>query len=87
MSDKLPKILGEVIVNGQSEVDPTHAYVATVLAIMKEPFVSSDAKYMMIQSSLRFLEEMGYSSEKINEYAEKMSEIIKEHMTTNSFMG
>lgn len=36
-------------------VQPFHAYVSLMLAVLKEPFVSSDAKYLMIQSSYSYL--------------------------------
>lgn len=69
------------------QVQPFHAYVSLMLAVLKEPFVSSDAKYLMIQSSFSYLKDMGYSDEDIESYNEKVREIVKTNIHINSFMG
>jgi hypothetical protein len=68
-------------------VQPFHAYISLVLSLLKEPFVSSDAKYLMIQGSFSYLRDMGYSDDEIEVYISKLREIVKENMVINSFMG
>ncbi len=82
------KINGEVIkVEQDSSVQPFHAYISLTLAMLKEPFVSSDAKYLMIQSSFSYLRDMGYSDEELEKYIDGVREIVKTNIEINSFMG
>lgn len=79
---------GEVIqAKSGSEVEPFHAYISLVLAMLKEPFMSSDAKYLIIQSSFSYLEDMGYTDEQIQEYIKPLQEVVKKNIVINSFMG
>lgn len=68
-------------------VQPFHAYISLVLSLLKEPFVSSDAKYLIIQSSFSYLSDIGYSDEEVEIYVSKLREIVKENIVVNSFMG
>ena len=79
---------GEVIkVDGNSPVHPFHGYISLMLGILREPFVSSDAKYMMIQSSYGYLRDMGYSEEELEKYINSLSDVVKLNIRVNSFMG
>lgn len=79
---------GEVIKAEEgSSIQPFHAYISLMLGILKEPFVSSDAKYLMIQSSYGYLRDMGYSDDEIEIYIEKIREVVKTNIEINSFMG
>lgn len=80
-------INGEVIKADGHTVKPFHAYVSLMLGLLKEPFVSSDAKYLMIQSSFGYLKDMGYSDEEIEIYISKVREIVHTNIQINSFMG
>lgn len=67
------KINDEVLkVEEGSPVQPFHAYISLMLAVLKEPFVSSDAKYLMIQSSYSYLSDMGYTQEEIEKYTKQL---------------
>jgi hypothetical protein len=70
-----------------SAVEPFHAYISLTLAMLKEPFVSSDAKYLIIQSSFSYLKDMGYSDEQIEAYIKPLREVVKKNIVINSFMG
>lgn len=79
---------GEVIKAEEgSSIQPFHAYISLMLGILKEPFVSSDAKYLMIQSSYGYLRDMGYSDDEIEIYIERIREVVKTNIEINSFMG
>lgn len=79
---------GEIIkAEKGSPVQPFHAYISLMLAVLKEPFVSSDAKYLMIQSSYTYLSDMGYSSEDIEKYIKPLQDVVKQNIHINSFMG
>jgi hypothetical protein len=79
---------GEVIKAEEgSPIQPFHAYISLMLGMLKEPFVSSDAKYLMIQSSYGYLRDMGYSDDEIEIYIEKIREVVKTNIEINSFMG
>ena len=79
---------GKVIkVDSGCAVQPFHAYISLVLSLLREPFVSSDAKYLIIQSSFSYLKEIGYSDEEVEIYVSKLREIVKENIVVNSFMG
>jgi len=58
-----------------------------MLAVLREPFVSSDAKYLMIQSSYTYLSDMGYTKEEIQKYIEPLQDVVKQNIHINSFMG
>ena len=79
---------GEIIkVEEGSPVQPFHAYISLMLAILREPFVSSDAKYLMIQSSYTYLSDMGYTSEEIEKYIKPLQDVDKQNIHINSLMG
>lgn len=79
---------GNIIkVDSGCTVQPFHAYISLVLSLLKEPFVSSDAKYLIIQSSFSYLSDIGYSDEEVEIYVSKLREIVKENIVVNSFMG
>jgi hypothetical protein len=79
---------GSVIkVDSGCTVQPFHAYISLILGLLKEPFVSSDAKYLIIQSSFSHLREMGYSDDEIEVYISKLKEVVKTNIVINSFMG
>ncbi len=79
---------GEVIkVEEGSSVQPFHAYISLMLGVLKEPFVSSDAKFLMIQSSFIYLKDMGYSDEEVDLYKVKIGEVYKSNIEINNFMG
>jgi hypothetical protein len=79
---------GKVIkVDSGCTVQPFHAYISLVLSLLREPFVSSDAKYLIIQSSFSYLKDIGYSDEEVEIYVSKLREIVKENIVVNSFMG
>lgn len=81
-------IEGKVIkVEEGSPVQPFHAYISLMIAVLKEPFVSSDAKYLMIQSSYTYLSDMGYTQEEIQKYIEPLQDVVKQNIHINSFMG
>lgn len=77
----------EIKAKSGSEVEPFHAYISLVLAMLKEPFMSSDAKYLIIQSSFSYLEDMGYTTEQIQEYMKPLQEVVRKNIVINSFMG
>lgn len=80
-------INGEVIkVEDGSTIQHFHAYISLMLGILREPFVSSDAKYLMIQSSFHYLKDMGYSDAEIDLYKVKVGEVYKSNIEINSFM-
>ena len=82
------KLNGEIIkVEQDSNVQPFHACISLMLALLKEPFVSSDAKYLMIQRSFDYLRDMGYSDDEIEKYTIQIREIVKSNIEVNSFMG
>lgn len=60
-----------------SPVQAFHAYISLMLAVLKEPFVSSDAKYLMIQVSYTYLSDMGYSNEDIEKYIKPLQDVSK----------
>lgn len=73
--------------NIETKIEPIAAYFSLILSMLKEPFVSSDAKYLMIQSSYRRLMDLGYTQEEIGDFADKVSAFVKENIEINSFMG
>jgi len=78
---------GVIKVDSDCAVQPFHAYISLILGLLKEPFVSSDAKYLIIQSSFSHLREMGYSDDEIEVYISKLKEVVKTNIVINSFMG
>ena len=85
---KQVKINDEIVkVDGDSPVQPFHAYISLMLGILKEPFVSSDAKYLMVQSSYGYLRDMGYSDEQLEKYIESVREVVQTNIHINDFMG
>lgn len=70
-----------------STIDPFHAYISLMLSMLKEPFMSSDLKFLIIRGSLSYLEDMGYSEEQINIYKDKLKKIVEFNIEVNSFMG
>ncbi len=77
----------EIKAKDGSPVEPFHAYISLVLALLKEPFMSSDAKYLVIQSSFSYLKDMGYSDDEIEKYIEPLRDVVKRNIEINSFMG
>lgn len=71
----------------ETKVEPIAAYFTLILSMLKEPFVSSDAKYLMIQGSYKRLMDLGYSEEDVADFSEKVSAFVKENIEVNSFMG
>ena len=61
--------------NIETKIEPIAAYFSLILSMLKEPFVSSDAKYLMIQSG------------EVGDFADKVSAFVKENIEINSFMG
>lgn len=85
---KQVKINNEVVkVEGESPVQPFHAYISLMLSVLREPFVSSDAKYLMVQSSYGYLRDMGYSDEQLEKYIESVREVVQTNIQINDFMG
>ena len=81
-------IEGEIIKAEEgSPVQPFHAYISLMLSLLKEPFVSSDAKYLIIQNSYTYLRDMGYSDEEIEKYITPLQSVVKQNIHINSFMG
>lgn len=70
-----------------STIDPFHAYISLMLSMLKEPFMSSDLKFLIIKGSFSRLEEMGYSEEQIDIYKEKLKKVVELNIEVNSFMG
>ncbi len=85
--ENTPAILLPTVKDAPEGVDSFAAYVSLMISMLQEPFVSSDAKQLIILSSFGFLEKAGYTKEQISEYRERVAEIVKQHMTVNSFMG
>lgn len=93
-SNPTVRTMKQVILNGEiikaeegTPVQPFHAYISLTLSLLKEPFVSSDAKYLIIQSSFGYLRDMGYSEQEIEIYVTKLREVVKTNIEVNSFMG
>ena len=77
----------ELRVDETTQVDPFAGYVTLMISMIKEPFMSSDLKYIIIQNSYNYLREAGYSDEQIEIYNEKVKKIVTENIQINSFMG
>jgi len=88
MSEKL-KLINEldVKIDKDTPVDPFAGYATLMIAMLREPFMSSDLKYIIIQSSFGYLREVGYSDEQIEIYIERVKKIVSENIQINSFMG
>jgi hypothetical protein len=84
---EIKDVNGEVIKAEGCLVSPFHAYISLMLGLLHEPFVSSDAKYLIIQSSYTYLRDMGYSEEEIEVYIEKIRNVVSSNIRINSFMG
>jgi hypothetical protein len=80
-------LLPDIQINESTPVDPFAGYVTLMISLLREPFVSSDAKYLIIQNSFNYLRSAGYSDEKIEIYIEKVRLIVKDNIQINSFMG
>jgi hypothetical protein len=88
MSNKL-KLINEldIKVDKDTPVDPFAGYATLMIAMLREPFMSSDLKYIIIQNSFGHLREVGYSDEQIEIYMDRVRKIVSENIRTNSFMG
>ena len=71
----------------ETRIDPIAAYLTLIVSMLKEPFMSSDLKYIIIQGSYTRLMELGYSEEDVQDFAEKVGGFVKETIEINSFMG
>ena len=71
----------------ETKIDPIAAYFTLITAMLKEPFMSSDSKYMIIQGSYSRLMELGYSREDVEDFSSKVAAFAKENIVINSFMG
>lgn len=71
----------------ETKINPIAAYFTLITAILKEPFLSSDSKYLIIQGSYGRLIKLGYTREEVGDFANKVSEFVKENIEINSFMG
>lgn len=80
---------GEILIkaDGQTFVDPFHAYMALTLSLLKEPFMSSISKQFIISGSFSYLRDMGYSDEEMEFYVSKVQEIVDMNIVVNDFMG
>lgn len=83
------KIINELKLNVDetTPVDPFAGYVTLMISMLREPFMSSDLKYIIIQNSYSYLREAGYSDEQIEIYNERVKKIVAENIQINSFMG
>jgi predicted SPOUT superfamily RNA methylase MTH1 len=83
------KIINELKLNVDetTPVDPFAGYVTLMISMLREPFMSSDLKYIIIQNSYSYLREAGYSNEQIEIYNERVKKIVAENIQINSFMG
>lgn len=77
----------ELHVDETTPVDPFAGYVSLMISMLREPFMSSDLKYIIIQNSFSYLREAGYSDEQIEIYNERVKKIVSENIQINSFMG
>lgn len=85
---QIKDIEGNIIqIEEGSTIDPFHAYISLMLSMLKEPFMSSDLKFLIIRGSFSYLEDMGYSEEQINIYKDKLKKIVEFNIEVNSFMG
>ena len=71
----------------ETKIDPIAAYFSLITSILKQPFVSSDSKYFIIQGAYTELKKIGYSQEDIEDFANKVSLFAKENIIINDFMG
>ena len=63
-------------------------FVALTVIMLKEPFMSSEIKHIILLNTVSFVRKTGkYSEEQILQLAGAFDEIKKTYMTTNSFMG
>jgi len=90
----------EVILHPQQQIKdflhaknlPEHllsdAFVALLLSILREPLLSSDSKYFIIQGMYSQLENMGYENKgELETFSNSLVEMINTFTTKNSFMG
>ena len=77
----------ETNIDKDTPVDPFAGYVTLMISMLREPFMSSDLKYIIIQNSYGYLKDAGYSAEQIEIYIERVSKIVSENIQINSFMG
>lgn len=77
----------ELCVDETTPVDPFAGYVTLMISMLREPFMSSDLKYIIIQNSYSYLREAGYSDDQIEIYNERVKKIVRENIQINSFMG
>lgn len=68
-------------------INPVAAYFTLITAMLKEPFLSSDSKYLIIQGSYSRLIKLGYTREEVSKFADQVSTFVKENIEVNSFMG
>ena len=68
-------------------VDPLSAYVTLMLALLKEPMMSSISKGFVISSSFSYLKEAGYTDEQLKAFKSSVADIVNVHITINNFMG
>ena len=88
MSNLMQKIKeGELKKAELCGVDPLSAYVTLMLALLKEPMMSSALKGFVISSSFSYLEEAGYTKEQLQAFKSSVADIVNVHITSNSFMG
>lgn len=64
------------------------AFVALLVSLMSEMFLSSDSKYFIIQGLLSNLEKMGYTDEaQMQQFTNGLNELMKKSFHKNNFMG
>lgn len=69
----------------ETKIDPIAAYFTLITAMLKEPFMSSDSKYMIIQGSYSRLMELGYSREDVEDFSSKVAAFAKENIDRNCY--
>jgi hypothetical protein len=79
---KLPKVD-----MSDCNIDPGDAFMVVTIAMLQEPFMSSDCKQIVLHSALDLLKTLNYSEEDVSAFKVKLNEVIKSTMTVNDFMG
>lgn len=90
--------MGELVISEESKVKqliedckiPQHmlgdAFIALLVAVLREWSLSSDVKYFIMQGMIGNLQKMGYETE-MEQFTLGLNELMKRYNKKNDFMG
>lgn len=63
------------------------AFMVVTLGFLREPFMSSDMKYLCVLRAIKLLQDLGYTEKDVNDFKAKMGEVMSKMAPKNDFMG